>query len=227
LNKDLKKLTLWVVFLVQMFLCQGCTLFGFLAEPGQYEKKIKPDYDLKSNLKEKKLLVWVEALPGSGADVGIAKQLNQAILSQLRKKAGIADKAILAQDTLYTAAYDPSQSPAAIGRQAGAGMVLYVRLEDFENLELHKEKICSGQMRARAVLIDSQSEEILCPTDSRGLVAEVATELATDGRESLTLTLNAAAAHCIVRHFYVCPRTEYKVNEERSTLNEMIREDVY
>jgi hypothetical protein len=223
LNKNLKKLTLWVVFLVQLFLCQGCNIFGFLATPGPFENVVKPSCDLKSMLKQKTLFVWVESLPGSGADAGVAEQLNQAILTQLSKKAGISEKSLLTQ---HTAVYDPSQTPAALGRQAGAELVLYIRLEDFEVIKLHGNKIYSGQMRARAVLIDSQTEKIVCPMDAEGLVADVAMDLSTEGRENLVMTLNAAAAHCIVRHFYTCTKNEYRVNEERSTLNEMIQEDV-
>lgn len=227
LNKNLKKLTLCVVFLVQMFLCQGCTILGFLTTPGPFEKGIKPNCDLKSLLQQKTLFVWVESLPGSGADAGVAGQLNQAILAQLRKKARISEKNLLPQTASYPAVYGRSQTPAALGRQAGAGLVLYVRLENFEVINLHGDKIYSGQMRARAVLIDSQTEKIVCPEEAKGIVADVATDLSTGGREDLVITLSTAAAHCVVRHFYTCPKQEYRINEERSTLNEMIQEDVY
>jgi hypothetical protein len=226
LNKNLKKLTLCVVFLVQLFLCQGCNIFGFLATPGPFEKGVTPDCDLKPLLKQKTVFVWAESLPGSGADAGVARQLNQAILTQLRKKAGISEKSLLTQAALHTAVYDRSQTPAALGRQAGADLVLYVRLEEFEVINLHGDKIYSGQMLARAILIDSQTEKIVCPAGAEGIVADVATDLSTVGREDMVMTLSAAAAHCIVRHFYTCPKNEYRVNEERSTLNEMIQEDV-
>jgi hypothetical protein len=226
LNKNLRKLTLCVVFLVQLFLCQGCSIFGFLATPGPFEEKVKPACELKTLLQQKTLFVWVESLPGSGADAGVAGQLNQAILAQLREKAGISEKSLLTQSALHTAVYALSQTPAALGRQAGAELVLYIRLEDFEVINLHGDKIYSGQMRARAVLIDSQTEKIVCPKDAEGIVADVATDLSTEGREDLVITLSTAAAHCVVRHFYTCSKNEYRVNEERSTLNEMIQEDV-
>jgi hypothetical protein len=227
LNKNLKKLTLCVVFLVQLFLCQGCTILGFLTTPGPFEKGIAPACDLRTLLKQKAMFVWVESLPGSGADAGVAQQLNQAILTQLRKKVRISEKNLLTQAASHPAVYGRSQTPAALGRQAGAELVLYVRLENFEVINLHGDKIYSGQMRARAVLIDSQTEKIVCPKDAEGIVADVATDLSTEGRENLVITLTAAAAHCVVRHFYTCPKQEYRINEERSTLNEMIQENVY
>ena len=220
------KLTVWVVFLVQLFLCQGCNIFGFLATPGPFEQKIPPDCDLKA-MAAQKIFVWVEALPGSGANAEVAKRLNQSVLVRLEKNAGISGKYLIAQDTLSASAYGPSQSPAELGQRVGAGLVLYVRLEEFEAINLHGGKIYSGQMRARAVLIDSRSGKILCPAGAEGIVADVATELATKGREELVVSLSDSAAHCIVRRFYSCPKSEYRVNEERSTLNEMIRQDVY
>jgi hypothetical protein len=226
LDKKAEKLTVWVVFLVQVLLCQGCNIFGFLANPGPYEQTVPIECEL-NKIAEQKLLVWVEALPGSGANSEIVKRLNQSILARLIKNAGVSEKYILAQDTLITSAYNPSQSPAQIGRQAGAGVILYVRLEEFEVINLHSDKIYSGQMKARAFLINSQNGDVLCPKAAEGIVADVATELETNGREDIINLLSDAAAHCIVRRFYSCSKYEYQVNEERSTLNEMIRQDVY
>jgi hypothetical protein len=219
-------LTLQVVFLVQVLLCQGCNIFGFLANPGPFEQKIPPECELKSHVSDK-MLVWVEALPGSGASSEVAAKLHQSIQGRLIKNAGISKKYILTQDPFITSAYDPSQKPEVIGRQAGAGVVLYVRLEEFDVINLHSNTIFSGQMKARAFLIRSENGEILCPTEPAGIVADVATEMTTKGRENMIFILGDAAAHCIVRRFYPCPKYEYMVNEERSTMNEMIRQDVY
>jgi hypothetical protein len=219
-------LTLQVVFLVQVLLCQGCNIFGFLASPGPFEQKLPPECELKTNAAQK-ILVWVEALPGSGAGSEVAGVLHQCIQGRLIKNAGISQKYLLTMDPFFTSAYDPSKKPEEIGRQAGAGVVLYVRLEEFEAINLHSNTIYSGQMRARAFLIRSENGEILCPKESEGILADVATEMATKGREDLIDVLSDAAAHCIVRRFYACPKYEYLVNEERSTMNEMIRQDVY
>jgi hypothetical protein len=226
LNKRPEKLTLQVVFLVQVLLCQGCNIFGFLANPGPFEQKIPPECELKSNAAQK-ILVWVEALPGSGASSEVAAKLHQSICGRLIKNAGISKKNILTQDPFITSAYDISQKPEEIGRRAGAGVVLYVRLEEFEAINLHSNTIFSGQMKARAFLIRSENGEILCPKEPAGIVADVATEMTTKGRENIIFVLGDAAAHCIVRRFYACPKYEYMVNEERSTMNEMIRQDVY
>jgi hypothetical protein len=226
LNTKAKKLTLWVVFLVQVLLCQGCNVLGLLANPGPFEQKIPAECELKP-IAAQKIFVWVEALPGSGANSEIAGRLNQSILVRLVKNAGVSKKYILTQDTLVTSAYNPSQGPGQIGQQAGAGAVFYVRIEEFELINLHGDKIYSGQMKARAFLVNSQNGEVLCPKEAEGIIADVATELTTKGRDDIILVLSDAAAHCIVRRFYPCPKNEYKVDEERSTMNEMIRQEVY
>lgn len=219
-------MTFWVVFLVQVLLCQGCNIFGFLANPGFYEQKIPAGYELKKNA-EQKLYVWVEALPGSGAASDVTDRLNQCIIAQLIKKAGISKKYIVIQDDTINSSYNPFQSPAQLGRQMGAGLVLYVRLEEFSMINLHSDKIYSGQMKARAFLIRSSTEETLYPQEKTGIVADVSTDFITKGREELIGVLSNAASHCIVRRFYSCSKYEYQVNEERSTLNEMIQQDVY
>jgi hypothetical protein len=226
LIKKPEKLTLQVVFLVQVLLCQGCNIFGFLANPGPFEQSLEPAFKLKS-VADQKILVWVEALPRSGASSEVAGRLQHSIQARLVKNVGIAKKYLLTHDPFITAAFNPYQKPEEIGRKAGAGVILYVRLEEFEAVNLHSNTIYSGQMKARAFLIRSEDGEILCPEESTGIVADVATEMMSKGRGDIILLLSDAAAHCIVRHFYPCPKYEYQVNEERSTLNEMIRQDVY
>jgi hypothetical protein len=226
LDKNSIKLTLWVVFLVQVLLCQGCNVFGFLATPGAFEEKVPPTCELKKYA-EQKLFIWVEALSGSGADTGIADRLNQSIMVQVAKKVGVPKKNILTRDSLSLSSSASYQTPDQIGRQAGAGVVLYVRLEIFEVINMHSNTIYSGQMRARAFLIDSKDGKVICPVESNGIVSDVATELMTSGRDGIINRLIDTTAHCIVRRFYPCPKSEYQVNEERSTMNEMIRQDVY
>jgi hypothetical protein len=142
-------------------------------------------------------------------------------------KAGISKKYILTENPLLTSAYNPFQKPETLGQKAGAGYVLYVRLEEFEALNLHSDTIYSGQMKARAFLIQSSDGKVLCPDSSEGIIADVSSEMDNKGREKIVAIISDAAAHCIVRHFYSCPKYEYKVNEERSTMNEMIRQEVY
>jgi hypothetical protein len=212
---------------VQVLLCQGCNVLGFLANPGPFEQNREPAYDLKK-VSSQKILVWVEALPVSGASSEVTAMLHKSICARLIKNVGISEKYLITQDPLITSSYKPSQKPEEIGRQAGAGIVLYVRLEEFDVINLHSNTIYSGQMKARAFLIRSENGEILCPQQNpKGIVADVATEMATKGREEMVLLISDSAAHCIVRYFYSCPAYEYQVNEERSTMNEMIRQDVY
>jgi hypothetical protein len=214
------------VFLVQVLLCQGCNIIGFLVNPTDFEQKIPPECKLK-DIAEQKVFIWVEPLPGSGANSESAGRLSLSILSRLKKNAGISPKYILMQNALTGPIPSPFQSPAEIGQQVGAGFVLYVRLEEFSVINLHSDKIYSGQMKTRAFLINSQNGEVLCPKEKEGIVADLVADMTTQGRDDITSVLNDAAAHCIVRRFYPCPKNEYQVNEERSTLNEMIRQEVY
>jgi hypothetical protein len=226
LNKRAEKLTLYVVFMVQIVLCQGCNVLGFLASPGPFEQKLPPQCEIKK-VTSGKILVWVEALPGSGASAEVTEKLHQALKTRLTKKAGISKKDLLTMDPLFTSAYNPSQKPEEIGRKAGAGSVLYVRLEEYDIVSLHSNTIFSGQMKARAFLIRSENGEVVCPEDPAGILADVGTETTAKGREEVLQVIADAAAHCIVRSFYPCPKYEYQINEERSIMNEMIRQEVY
>ena len=226
LNNRARKLTLQVVFLVQVLLCQGCNIFGFLASPGPFEEKVATECELKSKAAQK-ILVWVEALPGSGADSETADRLHSVIRGRLTSKAGISKKYILTQNPPVTSVHVLPQTPEDAGREAGAGFVLYVRIEEYSIDNLHSDTIYTGQMAVRAFLIQSEDGEVICPKEEGGIAADLTVDMSTKGRKYVVDILNDSAAHCIVRRFYRCPKYEYQVNEERSTMNEMIKQDVY
>ncbi|MBN2511893.1 MAG: hypothetical protein JXB18_03035 [Sedimentisphaerales bacterium] len=214
-----------VVSVVILFAGSGCNLFGFLSSPSAFEKTIKPEFELKSH-QAQKVYVWVEPTPSSRIDVKTADLLAQSVGIQLNKKAGIWKNNIIVGSSLE-GQKDMLIRPEALAEKAGAGLVLYIQVESFETINHHSNKIYSGRLASRAALLDVKTGQVLWPANINGLETDIAIEMMAQGEDAMVSRLCAAASHCIVRNFYACRKTEYRVDEERSRLNEMIQQDVY
>lgn len=207
-------------------LCGGCDVAGLLVNPGAYEQKLKPGYDLKPQSK-RKILVWVDSSPGSGAASREVETLTAALVAQLTGKVGVSKKDIIIQLNTDALSHDISARPEKLAAQAGAELALYVHIESFQAINLHSDTIYTGNMLSRGVLLDVKNGQTLWPQQGGGMVADVSIETTSKGRDDLLEQLCKASAHCLVRDLYACPKTEYKINQERSALNEMIRQEVY
>lgn len=214
-----------VVSLVILFTGGGCTLFGFLSSPTAFEETVKPEFELKSQ-QSQKIFVWVEPTPSSGIDITTADLFAQSVGARLNKKAGIKKSNIMIGSSLE-GQRDLFVRPETLAEKAGAGLVLYIRAESFEAINHHSNKIYSGRLASRSVLLDVNTGQLLWPASTDGLETDVAIEMMAQGKDAMVSRLCAAASHCIVRNFYACRKTEYRVDEERSRLNEMIQQDVY
>ncbi|MEN6307593.1 MAG: hypothetical protein ABFD91_07550, partial [Anaerohalosphaeraceae bacterium] len=162
----------------------------------------------------------------SGADVEISDMLAQSVGLQLTKKAGLKKSNVIIGNTAESQR-DVLVQPEVLAEKAGAEMVLYVRLEQFELINMHSNQIYSARMLCRGVLLDVKSGQTLWPTNTGSLETDIGIDMMAKGRDAMLSRLCAASAHCIVRNLYTCYKTEYRVNEERSNLNEMIQQDVY
>lgn len=221
-----KNIVLGLIASLILVTAGGCNIFGFLSSPGGYEQKYKPKYDLKPESK-RKVFVWVDPSPGSGAGVSEAKALTAALAKQLRKQVGVSEKNILVPTNLESLIRDYSVRPETLGSQAGAELVFYVHLTSFQVNDLHSGTIYSGSMTCRGVLLDIKNNKTLWPQPPQEMVADVVIDAANKGREDLIDNLSKAAAHCLLRDLYACRKPDYKINEERSALNEMIQQEVF
>lgn len=214
-----------VVSVALLFTGGGCNIFGFLSSPSAFEQTVKPEFDLKSR-QSQKIYVWVEPTPSSGLEIATADLLARTVGTELHQKGGIQKKNVIIGSSVE-GQRDFFVRPETLAEKAGAGLVLYIRAESFETINHHSNTIYSGRLVSRAVLLDAKSGQLLWPASNDGLETDVAIEMMNQGRDAMVSRLCAATAHCIVRNFYACRKTEYRVDEERSRLNEMIQQDVY
>jgi hypothetical protein len=225
-NWSARQLILCLTAGVCLTLCGGCNIIGLLANPGAYEQKLKPGYDLKPQSK-RRILVWVDPSPGSGAGAKEAGMLTTSLVAQLTGKVGVSKKDVVIQLNSEALSRDISARPETLAAQAGAELAFYVHIESFQATNLHSNTIYTGNMLSRGVLLDVKNGQTLWPQQGGGMVVDVSIDTTSKGRDDLVEQLCKASAHCLVRDLYACPKTEYKINQERSALNEMIQQEVY
>lgn len=226
LRWDRRQLVLSVIAGLCLLPVSGCNIFGLFANPGGYEQKIKPQYDLKSQ-SNRKVLVWVDPSQSSGAGMREADALSKAVIAQLIEKVGLSKKKVVVPINPEIVSHDITIRPETLAAQAGAELIFYIRLTSFQAVNLHSDRIYSGSMVSHAVLLDVRNNQVLWPQPPQELTADVVIDASDKGRDDLVGQLSKAAAHCLVRDLYACRRPEYKISEERSALNETIKQDVY
>ena len=190
----------------------GCAATGIYG-------KVKPAYDVVAN-QDKKVLIWVEAPRSAAADVDAAEKLAAAMSEHLVTRAKINPANLFVQADARSTPSGVVQTPEAAARQAGAGLVLLVRIEAYELLPLNIRNYHSGRMVTRALLLDVQTDRPLWPSGEQGKVHDIAIELGQGDRTAVLSQMSASMAHCIARNLYPIVKMHYKNSDERISLQE-------
>lgn len=195
----------------------GCNVMGFIASPSYSEQRIPAEYKLRSSQK-KKLLVFVDRAKSSNVSFTVAPALAEMVETFLQKKVRISSKNIISSkglSSLSRRADFAELSPAEIGKKLGAGLVLYILIEDHNLYKTPSSSYYEGSLVTRSVLLDVDSDAVVWPASGEGRVIRTGFKLEISGREAAAERLNVATAHCIIRSFYNCSRRAYKVSDEQ------------
>ena len=193
----------------------GCNVIGWVASPTANEKKVPAEYELHRT--ESRILVFVDQARSSGAGFHVRGALDAAVIGYLTNKVRIDTNNII-----VSAGYTPSRvqayaglSPAQIGQKAGADLVLYIRIDEYELEQMDRRGYFTGSIATRSVLVDVDSAKILWPASKEARLNKIKMELETGGREAASNRLMSGSAHCITRYFYDCPGPRFRWGDEQ------------
>jgi len=188
--------------------------------------KVPPAYNLTEN-QGKKIFIWVESPRWAVADSDAADKLAQAIRNHLVFKAKIKPDNILVSNSIRGGSPAVHWTPEAAAIQAGAGLSLFVRIEEYELLPVSIRDYYSGRMLTRAILLDAQTGTPLWPTDKQGKVHDIVIELGEGGREAVLSRMTDDTAHCIARDLYPIVKMHYKNPDERISAQEAFETETF
>ncbi|HEG43261.1 MAG TPA: hypothetical protein ENH94_04345 [Phycisphaerales bacterium] len=214
-----KVLVLCVAALVA-FSCVGCGVpefIGAFASTPYAEQKVDAEYKLKSRGREK-VLVFVDVGGGSGAGPVVQQQMSDMIGVFLAKKVRLKKENILSYRELSRLQRIKGDlrefEPSELGKELGAGVVLYVLISDYSLYEVTDHGYYYGSLSVRGILFDSESGEVLWPESKTGRAVKAVVEAESKGRERAVGRLVMTTAYGIVRNFYRCPKPQYRMRDE-------------
>jgi len=209
-----------IVFAVALGVLSGaCQMVGIMGSKSYHEQKIPAELVLK-DYANGGVLVFVEEGGGASGELDLRSGLSEIVSTFLVKKARINSKYLVEQSKLLQLRSERDDfsrlSPAEIGSAAGAGVVLYVLIEDYKLYSMAGRDYYEGSLITRSILFDTASGRVLWPRLGDGRVVRAKVELETAGRAAALNRLINATAHCITRSFYDCPRPKFRTRDEQA-----------
>jgi len=205
-------------------LCGACNLIGIMGSKSYYEQKVPAEF-LLEDVAEGGVLIFVDETGAGRAELELRPGLTEAVGAFLVKKARIKNEYLVSNDSLSQLRGEredfSSLSPVQLGGAAGAAVVLYVLITDYELYAMGEQEYYGGSLVTRSILFDVASGRALWPREGAGRVVKTRVELETGGRAATLNRLIMATAHCITRSFYDCRRPEFRTaDEQRYSLQE-------
>jgi hypothetical protein len=200
----------------------GCApqILAVLGTPTSSEQvEGSAEYDLSKN-KTQKILVLVDQPASLSAYANLRFYLTDTIDKMLQEKAKmrpaqIIDYKLLADLRANTPDFY-TLLPTQIGLELDADLVLVVTIVDCKISGMSESGYVSGSLDAQASLYNVSSGEKLWPTTEQSKLIGVGFESERRGWDAAMVRLSVAAAHCVTRYLYNCPKAGFKISDERS-----------
>jgi hypothetical protein len=199
----------------------GCApqIIAVLGTPTSAETEGAAEYDISKN-KDQKILVFVDQPSYLSAYANLRFFITDMIGKMLQTKAKIKPSQIidykLLADLRANTADFYTLSPIEAARKLDADLVLVVTIIDCKIRDISEAGYVSGTLDAQAALYSVSSGEKLWPTTEQSRLVGVGFESERRGRGGGVVRLAAAAAHCVTRYLYNCPKAGFKISDERT-----------
>ena len=202
----------------------GCVpqIVGVASTPTSSERvEGSAEYDI-SHDKDQKILVFVDQPTYLSAYANLRFYLTDMInkMLQAKDKARINPSLIIDYKELADLRASTTDfymlTPIQVANKLGADLVLVVTVTDCKIRDMSEAGYISGSLDAQAALYKVSSGEKLWPTAEQSRLVQVGFESERRGQDAAVVRLAAAAAHCVTRYLYDCPKASFKISDERT-----------
>ena len=223
-NRHLFKQVSLCVLLCAVALTAGCDLLGVLLSRRDVE--VAPRYDIRQH-KGQTIYIVVHVRQSSGADIDLPEAVSASVSGMLALKAGFEpDQLIDEIRGLQPGALagGGDEDIEARAREAGAALLLYIEIAEYDLFNVHGETYYTGNLVTYSALTDLASGKQVWPASASGRRVEAAVEMETRGRTPALGRLTAATAHCIVRELVPTFRAGYRCADEKQSIEDIMKE---
>lgn len=220
----MKTITLKIICL--QFAWVGILGLGLVGCGGGIYSKIPPEYNLVEN-QDKRVLLWVESPRSAVADADAPEKLEAALRDYLIVHAKVNPANIYLHTDTPTTSIGAPPTPEAMARQAGAGLVLLVRIDTYELMPMNIRNFYYGRMLTYAILLDVQASQPVWPRSGRPKAHDIVIEMGQGERGDILTRMAASTAHCIIRNLYPIVKMHYKNSDERISLQEAFEMETF
>ena len=197
----------------------GCSpgMIAVLGTPTSAESKIPAEYDLAQQ-KDRKILVLVDQPSYLSAHANLRFFLTDTVNKMLQQWAKIQPEFLVDYDTLAdfrSSTPDFSLlSPEKVGSALGADLVLLIVINDCRLPAMDETRYVSGFLNAQAQIVKNSTGEKLWPALEQARAIKVGFESERRGPDAAAVRLAVAAAHCVTRYLYNCPKNKFRISDE-------------
>ena len=197
--------------------CQAVNMVALIGTPTSSENG-SAQYDLSKD-KDQKILVLVDQPASFSAYPNLRFYLTDTITKMLQLKAKVKPSLFIDYKMLADLRAGTPDfymlSPVQVGEKLGADLVLVVTITDCRIISIG-EAGCNGSLDTNAALYKVATGEKLWPTMEQSQLVQVGCESERRGQDAACVRLAAAAAHCVTRYLYDCPKAGFKISDERT-----------
>jgi hypothetical protein len=213
---------IWGAGLAALLFQAGCApgLISVLGTPTSDETKIPAEYNLAKQ-KDQKILVLVDQPSYLNAHPNLRFFLTDAINKIFQLNAKIQASYIINYDTLADFRSGTADfsllGPERVGSALGADFVLHVTIANYQVTQIGDTGYLNASLDVQASVIKVANGEKVWPTLEQSRLVQVGCESERRGRDAVGVRLASAAARCITRYLYDCPKKQFKISDERTT----------
>jgi hypothetical protein len=224
IGQTLRLVVLTCAVLVALVFQAGCQAVGMvsvLGTPTSSEATVPAEYNITEQ-KGSKILVLVDVSSFLNAHPNLRFFMTDAINKNLQARLKIKPELLFDYDKIADYRSETSDfsllSPEQVGSALGADFVLHVVVSDYKVTQQGDSGYVNASLDAQASLVKVAGGEKLWPTPEASRLIQVGCESERRGPDVVAIRLAAAAARCISRYLYDCPKNQFKISDERTSI---------
>jgi hypothetical protein len=205
------------LFVATLLAHAGCNIIGVIGTPTSAESKSEAEFNLAAE-KNRKILVLVDQPTYLECHPNLRYFITDNVKKLFQQQAKIPDGNFISYDALAEFRSNTPDfslmAPDKVGSALGADYVLLIAVSKCRLSQIGDTGYIGGNLVAQAQLFRVAGGEKVWPALEPTKIIRVGFESDRRGSDAAAVRLAFAAAHCVTRYLYNCPKNQFKFSDE-------------